>query len=254
MPAINIKDVLLHYQKNGFLLKDPEVVKSGKEATVYKVWLRGERPMAIKLYKDHTTRAFQNNQAYIEGRYFRNPSIRRHVKNRTSTGKRVIHEVWVRREYYLLEKLFKKGAAVPKVYSRSPDSILMDFIGDDAAAPRLIDVELTSKQAKQTLEKVLTSIELFLQVGIVHGDLSAYNILWQHQEPWIIDFPQALDIRQNPNKAALLKRDIDNVLSYIMKFTEVKVEDVYQRFSQDLAGDSQNETELRSQNLEDELK
>jgi RIO kinase 1 len=97
----------------------------------------------------------------------------------------------------------------------------MEFVGENLrAAPRLVDVKLSKEEADEVQKRVLNNINIFLEFGIVHGDLSEYNILWWKQEIYIIDFPQAIDIRNNPQKDMLIRRDIDNVLDFLKEKPE----------------------------------
>lgn len=196
---INLERILNDYEKKNYHLRNPAEVKSGKEATVFLVFFQG-KPLALKVYIDPEVRSFQNNLTYVEGKYFRSPSERKAVLKKNKAGKRLLHKGWIRREFYLLQKLYNEGVNVPKVYEWTDESILMESIGDEEIAPRLIDVELTESQAKVAFEKIIQDIKIMLNLGIVHSDLSAYNILWWKDQPWIIDLPQAIDIRQHPNK------------------------------------------------------
>jgi RIO kinase 1 len=143
----------------------------------------------------------------------------------------MLHKNWVRREFFLLEKVAKLGATVPKVYDWTPESILMEFIGDEYVAPRLVDIQLDKTASKPALESILHDVERLLECGVVHGDLSAYNVLWWQDKPWIIDLPQAIDIRRNPYKDELLKRDLDNVMHYFLGRCEFSQKDIYKRFN-----------------------
>src|SRR6266498_373438 len=107
----------------------------------------------------------------------------------------------------------------------------MAFIGEKEIAPRLVDAELTEKQAREAFEQVLKDIQILLDCGVVHSDLSSYNILWWRQKPIIIDSPQAVDIRQNPNKNELLKRDLDNIINYFEKYFKINKERIYKKFN-----------------------
>jgi RIO kinase 1 len=225
----DIQEILKTYANKGFNLYNPREVKSGKEATVYLVFLKN-RSLALKVYKNHKTRAFQKNIDYIEGNFYRNPFERRMIKNNTKIGKDLVQRNWVRREYYLLNKLHRAGATVPEPLAWTPESILMEFIGDDLIAPRLSDTLLSPQQAKIAFTAIIKDIHLFLESGIVHGDLSAYNILWWQQKPIIIDLPQSIDIRSNPNKEMLLKRDLVNVMNYFKSYFEIDEESIYQQF------------------------
>lgn len=226
---INLERILKDYENKHYHLQNPKEVKSGKEATVFVVFFE-DNPLSLKVYIDPEVRSFKNNQTYLEGKYFRSPSERKAVLKQNRAGKRMLHTGWIRREFSLLQKLYEKGASVPKAYEWSNESILMEFIGDEYVAPRLMDVELTEEQAKKAFEVIIKDIELMLECGIVHSDLSPYNILWWKDKPWIIDLPQAIDIRQNPNKNELLKRDLDNVISYFSQYFDINPEVIYRKF------------------------
>lgn len=226
---INLEKILKDYERKNYILKNPRQIRQGKEATVFVVTFE-EKNLALKVYVSPKFRAFQNGQIYTEGKYYRKPSERRAVEKGNRFSKTMRHKNWIRREFFLLNKVAKLGAIVPKVYDWTPDSILMEFIGDDQVAPRLIDIELDKTFAYNALESILKNVELLLECGVVHGDLSAYNILWWQGKPWIIDLPQAVDIRRNPHKDELLKRDLDNVMHYFLGKFEFSQEDIYKRF------------------------
>ncbi len=225
-----MESLLGEYRLKGYDLQYLRAIKSGKEATVHAVAL-GTKTFALKVYVDPGVRAFQDTRVYFEGRYFRKPSVRKAVRKRSAFGKRFLHGAWVRREFFLLSKLARAGADIPEVYDWTPTSVLMDFIGEPfAPAPRLIDVRLQADQAQAVLETLLRNVALFLDAGIVHGDLSAYNVLWWNQQPFIIDFPQAIDVRSNPHRRELLRRDITNLLAYFRKLSAVDMDEIYSRF------------------------
>lgn len=226
---LKIDQILKDYANKNFFLKDPRELKSGKEAVVFQVFFKGKK-LALKVYKPREDRAFQNDIIYVEGKYFRNPTERKAVLKRTKSGKSVIHKYWVRREFFLLNKVKKLGATVPEVLSYTKDSILMEFIGDEEIAPRLIDVELTIDEAKKVFNQICADLKIFLDCGIIHSDLSAYNILWWEEKAFIIDLPQAIDIRENPNKELLLERDLDNLIKYFSKYFEINKEKVKSDF------------------------
>lgn len=218
------------YQKKGTGLKIIRKIKTGKEAEIYLAAVDG-KSYALKVYKNPDFRSFQDNLDYTVGKYYRKPSIRKAVRKRTKFGKRFLHKAWVRREAYLLNELKEMGANVPEVVDHTSNSILMELIGEGGdLAPRLIDIDLPKPEAQKAFETVLKHIKLFLECGIIHGDLSAYNILWWNNQPYIIDLPQALDIRSNPNKERVLRRDIDNVIGYFKKYFDISSEKVCRRF------------------------
>lgn len=229
---INLGKILKDYEKKNYILQNPKQLRQGKEATVFVVSSQG-KPLALKVYIDPKFRAFQNDQAYTEGKFYRKLSERRAVARGNKFAKSLLHKNWVRREFFLLEKVAKLGAIVPKVYDWTPESILMEFIGDDYVAPRLVDIQLDNTTSKPVLNSILQDVEQLLECGVVHGDLSAYNILWWKNKPWIIDLPQAIDIRRNPHKEKLLKRDLDNVMHYFFGRCEFSREEIYKRFGLD---------------------
>ena len=226
----SLENVLHDYENKGFVIKDFKEVKSGKEAVAYLVSVEDKKYL-LKVYKDLNQRSFQDNQEYIAGKYFRKLSIRKAVSKRNAFAKKYLHKAWVRREFYLLQKLNELGADVPKPIEYTHESVLMEFFGDNGyLAPRLVDVDLTEKTASELFDRLLNDVKLFIIAGVVHGDLSPYNILYWHGKPVIIDFPQAVDIRDNPNKDELLKRDLDNLVNYFQKFIKIDKEKVYGDF------------------------
>lgn len=229
MNISELPEIVEKYNRKGYKLFNIGQLKSGKEAVIYAAGTDVGK-VALKIYKDPALRRFQKDHEYLEGKYYRNSSVRRAVTNRTKMGRDLLFRTWVRREYYMLNKLGRKQANVPKVYGWFENSVLMEFIGEDISAPQLLDVTLSREQAKKALEIILKNVELFLECGIVHSDLSEYNILWWKEQPYIIDFPQAIDIRNNPNKDAFLKRDLDNVIDYFGKFIKINKTAIYKKF------------------------
>ncbi len=193
-------------------------IKSGKEAVVYKVLFDGELA-AMKVYKDPEHRTFTHVGAYLAGKYYKHASERKAVAKNNRFGRKLKHSNWVKREFFLLQSLFKVGARIPKPIALLDTAIVMQLLGDqDTVAQRLSDVELSDTDARAAYEKILATIQLFWEQGIVHGDLSAYNVLWWHAEPYIIDFPQAIDIRRHPEPEQLLERDRNNIARYFSKY------------------------------------
>lgn len=186
-------------------------LKSGKEADVWLVRITGSL-FALKIYASNglSTRA-----KYTQGQWISQPSLRKAVRQKTKVGKDLQQRLWTKREFYLLKKLHEEGAIVPEVFAHTDNTILMQYLGnEEMAAPRLINIELDSSTKKAAQSKIEESIKLFLKNGIVHADLSAYNILWWNGLPWVIDFPQAADIRHNPSWRELYERDLKNIRTY----------------------------------------
>jgi RIO kinase 1 len=115
--------------------------------------------------------------------------------------------------------LHAAGADVPTPLAHSEGGILLEFVGDeDVAAPVLKEVTLSTPEAEALFERLLDNVQLWLACNIVHGDLSAYNVLYQAGDPVVIDFPQACDPRFNTNAFRLLLRDIENLARYFERF------------------------------------
>lgn len=200
-------------------------IKSGKEAEVFLCGVPDGKLFALKVYKDPEQRTFRKTDMYTSGRHVKNRSEARAMTGWNIAGKRIAHDKWIRREYYMLEKLSSLGCAIPKVYANRKDTILMEYIGwQDAPPARLSDVVLSVDQAQKTFELILENIHLFFQSGIVHGDLSEYNILYWNNTPYIIDFPQSIDIRSNPYTREFLVRDVQNVCKYFEKYFPIDIE------------------------------
>jgi RIO kinase 1 len=204
-------DILAEWQKKYADLVIIDKLKSGKEADVWLVRTGGELK-ALKVYAENTLRS---RQAYTEGQWISSPSLRKAIKQKTKIGKDLQQRLWTKREYYLLKKLRDAGVNTPAVFAYTDNAILMEYLGDaNQAAPRLIDIKLDAETAKQAQEELERSVQILLENGVVHADLSPYNILWWKDRPWIIDLPQATDIRHNPNWQEFYKRDVENIKRY----------------------------------------
>jgi RIO kinase 1 len=197
-------------------------VKSGKEATLF--CCRGARRahaelVAVKVYKPQRFRSFRNDSVYREGRVILNQRSARAAAKRTRFGREVQSSLWTNSEYETLRVLHRAGSRVPKPIARSDGALAMEWIGDDAGpAPQLKDADLTADEARVLFEQVVADIELWLACNVVHGDLSAYNLLVSEQGVVAIDFPQACDPRFNTNAASLLARDLQNVCRHFARY------------------------------------
>ena len=196
-------------------------IKSGKEATVYRVMLDSQL-MAMKVYKNPEERSFKNTGSYLLGKYYKKPSERRAVAKNNSFAKKLIHKNWVKREFFMLEKLFNNGAMIPKPILQVENAIFMELLGDEhTVAPRLCDIRLSNEEAKRAQDLILKNIELFWNSGIVHADLSEYNILWWKNNPYIIDFPQSVDVRTHPNSKEIFNRDLKTIMKYFSRYGQM---------------------------------
>lgn len=194
-------------------------LKSGKEAAVYVVISEGEIRCA-KVYKEADKRGFHKQAQYQEGRKVRNSRQARAMNKHTKFGRRQQEEVWQNAEVDALYRLAAAGVRVPRPYNFVGGVLLMELVtdGQGNAAPRLNDLELSQEEALKYHGLLIREVVRMLCAGIVHGDLSEYNILMDADGPVIIDLPQAVDAAANNNAAGMLERDVDNLAAYFGRF------------------------------------
>lgn len=192
---------------------------SGKEATVYIVRC-GDAIRCAKVYKDAKQRSFRNNALYQEGRKVKNSRQARAMEKGSRYGRQMQEEVWQSAEVDALYRLAAAGVRVPQPHLCFEGVLLMDLVidGDGDPAPRLNDVELSAEQALDFHAMLINQVVRMLCAGVIHGDLSEYNILVGADGPVIIDLPQAIDAAGNSNAAELLERDVNNLRSYFSAF------------------------------------
>jgi len=194
-------------------------LKSGKEAAVYVVLSEGEIRCA-KVYKDVNKRGFHKQAQYQEGRKVRNSRQARAMEKSSRFGRQQQEEVWQNAEVDALYRLAAAGVRVPQPYNFVEGVLLMELVTDEHgnAAPRLNDLELSREQALEYHGLLIKEVVRMLCAGLVHGDLSEYNILVDGNGPVIIDLPQAVDAAANNNAARILERDVDNLADYFGRF------------------------------------
>lgn len=204
-------------------------VKGGKEANVYCCRCHpdsGHDLLAAKVYRPSQFRAMKNDGLYRlgrdevtgEGKVIRDNRARRAMAKRTKVGQQMRSMSWIHHEYGALKQLYDAGCDVPEPVAINERAIMMAYCGDDArAAPTLHEVRLGVSEAVRLYKRIEQNLEVMLQCGRVHGDLSAYNILYDDGEPVIIDLPQTVDPLKHPDAYALLQRDVDRVCSYFRK-------------------------------------
>ena len=203
-------------------------VKGGKEANVYRCEAHprlGAGYLAAKVYRPRKFRNLANDKMYREGRAVLTSDgrpvkatdhrIKRAIGKKTPFGVQVGHTSWLMYEYTTLERLHRDGGAVPNPVAANENTILMDYLGDARrAAPSLHEVRLRTSEARSLFREVLRNVELLLQHGLVHGDLSAYNILYWMGQITLIDFPQVTPVHGNTHAHAILRRDVQRVCDY----------------------------------------
>lgn len=194
-------------------------LKSGKEAAVYVVSLDGDI-LCAKVYKDVEQRSFQQQSVYQEGRKVRNSRQARAMQKGSRFGQQQQEAVWQNAEVDALYQLAAAGVRVPKPYNFIEGVLLMELITDanGSAAPRLNDLVLDHEQALTYHAMLIKEVVRMLCAGIVHGDLSEFNILLDANGPVIIDLPQAVNASANNNAAAMLERDVANLARYFGQF------------------------------------
>lgn len=194
-------------------------LKSGKEATVYVVRC-GEEIRCAKVYKLTEERSFRQSIKYTEGRKVKNSRRARAMDKGSRFGRKEQGEAWQNAEAEALRRLARAGVRVPHPYNFLDGVLLMEMVADENgnAAPRLNDITLEPAQAREYHRTLIKEVVRMLCAGIVHGDLSEYNVLASHDGPVIIDLPQAVDAAGNNSAEAMLERDVDNLTSYFGRF------------------------------------
>lgn len=194
-------------------------LKSGKEADVYTV-LCGEEIRCAKVYKEATQRSFKQAVQYQEGRKVRNSRNARAMQKGSKFGRKQQEESWQTAEVDALFRLANAVVRVPQPYICLDGVLLMELItdGDGVVAPRLSDVILTEEEAVADFETMIRNIVRMLCAGIVHGDLSEFNVLMDAEGPVIIDLPQAVDAAANNHAESMFERDVNNMTEYYSRF------------------------------------
>ena len=194
-------------------------LKSGKEASVYVVRAGGEIRCA-KVYKEANQRSFRQAAQYTEGRKVRNSRQARAMEKGSRYGRKEQEDAWQNSEVNALYRLAAAGVRVPKPHCFVDGVLLMELVTDAAgnAAPRLNDLELVDVDARRYHAMLINQVVRMLCAGVIHGDLSEYNVLVDAQGPVIIDLPQAVDAAGNNNAARMLERDVDNLTVYFGRF------------------------------------
>jgi len=192
---------------------------SGKEAMVFVVRC-GDETRCAKVYKEATHRSFRQAVDYTENRKVKNSRQARAMAKGTRFGKEAQEAAWQSAEVDALYRLAAAGVRVPRPYNFHDGVLLMELVADEhgAAAPRLNDVELTPEQARAHHATLITEVVRMLCAGVVHGDLSEFNILLGADGPVIIDLPQAVDAAGNNHAQRMLLRDVANLRGFFGRF------------------------------------
>jgi RIO kinase 1 len=213
-----------HFLDEGLIQKVLRPIKSGKEASVHLCRsdpsITGEELVALKVYHPLDRRDFRDESIYRDGEWIKERRIRAALEKHTRFGRELQGGMWVHREWESLRALSAVGVPVPRPIESTGDAILMTYIGDEeSAAPQLKDYRSDDRpEADLLLDQLLRAIERMLFHDVIHGDLSAYNVLVWGGEITVIDFPQAVDPRKNRFAASLLERDVRRICQPFERF------------------------------------
>lgn len=194
-------------------------LKSGKEASVYVV-RRGDEVLCAKVYKDKEQRSFQSRVQYQEGRKTRGSRQARAMNKATRFGREEMEAAWKTAEADALYLLDEAGVRVPRPQGYFHGVLLMELVTDATghSAPRLGEVELTAAEARDCHASLIGDVVRMLCLGMIHGDLSEYNVLLSDDGPVIIDLPQVVSASGNNAARALLLRDVHNIRDSLARF------------------------------------
>ena len=194
-------------------------LKSGKEATVYTV-RSGTQIRCAKVYRDMAQRSFQKRAQYQEGRKVRGSRQARAMSKSTRFGRREQEAAWKNAEVDALYRLVAAGVRVPRPYGYFNDVLVMELVtdADGNPAPRLGEVDLSPEIAREYHGFLIRQIVLMLSIGLIHGDLSEFNVLVAPDGPVIIDLPQVVNAAGNNGALAMLERDVNNLRATLGRF------------------------------------
>jgi len=194
-------------------------LKSGKEATVYVVRL-GSQMRCAKVYRNMAQRSFQKRAQYQEGRKVRGSRQARAVSKSTRFGRKEQEAAWKNAEVDALYQLVAAGVRVPKPHGYFDGVLIMELVTDatGSPAPRLGEVELSGETAREYHRILIRQVVRMLCIGLIHGDLSEFNVLVTADGPVIIDLPQAVNAAGNNAALAMLERDVNNLRTTLGRF------------------------------------
>lgn len=203
---------LIPLMEQGLLQEVIRPLRSGKEAQIYLVRV-GDEERVAKVYKESTNRSFKHRSQYTEGRTVRNSRDQRAMRKQSNYGKKRDESEWRSTEADIIFRLHSADVKVPEPFDFVENVLIMALVRDEHGkpAPRLADINPSPAEAKVIFEALLADTVRMLCAGVVHGDLSEFNVLMSGDGPVIIDFPQAVDPAKNRNAKTLLMRDIANI-------------------------------------------
>lgn len=204
--------------KMGFLDELISGIKTGKEAAVF-LGKNSEALVAVKMYTDLRVRSFKRDASYREGRFIGDSRIEKAIEQGSHKGLNAHQILWVQEEFRQMQYLYEYGVRVPKAIAVNGIALIMEFIGDENGnpAPRISDLKMEKDEAEEAFRQSVQNLRLIVRSGRVHGDYSTFNILWHNEEAVVIDFPQVIEFKNNPNANAFLERDVRSLCKSFIK-------------------------------------
>ncbi len=196
----------------GFLDELLAGIKTGKEASVF-LGKNSNGFVAVKVYTDLQVRSFRHDETYREGRFIGDSRIQKAIEQGSQAGLNAHQILWVQEEFRQMQQLRQHGVRVPNAIAVSGIALVMEFIGDENGipAPRISDLKMEWDEAQEAFRQSVNNLKLIVKSGRVHGDYSTFNILWHNETAVVIDFPQVIEFKNNPNAAAFLVRDVESL-------------------------------------------
>lgn len=193
-------------------------IKTGKEASVF-LGRNSKGLVAVKIYTDIRVRSFKNDAAYRQGRFVRDARLKKAIDHRSHKGLDAHQALWAQEEFAQMRHLQQHGVRVPAAVAVNGLALVMEFIGDENGepAPRISDLRLEKAEAEEAFKQSVQNLRRIVAAGRVHGDYSAFNILWHKGEAVVIDFPQVMDLNANPNAKTFLERDVRSLCGSFQK-------------------------------------
>lgn len=212
-------DQLEHLIDVGAIQRVVRPLMAGKEAEVFLVVHDGVLQVA-KVYKEATARSFKHRAQYTEGRKVRSSRSQRAMSKRSKFGRKEEETAWRTTEVDMLFRAWDAGVRVPQPLMFQDSVLIMELIRDEHGepAPRLVDMDFTPAEARKCFLYLVNQTQRMLCAGIVHGDLSDFNVLMGFDGPAVIDFPQAVDPANNNNAQELLVRDVRNLSQFLGRY------------------------------------
>ena len=204
--------------KMGFLDELISGIKTGKEASVF-LGKNSEGFVAVKVYTDLRVRSFRRDTLYREGRFIGDSRIEKAIKQGSEQGLDAHQILWVQEEFRQMKHLYGHGVNVPKAIAVNGLALVMEFIGDEngSPAPRISDLKMEKDEADEAFRQSVQNLKRIVESGRVHGDYSTFNILWHNERTVVIDFPQVMEFKHNPNANTFLERDVHSLCKSFMK-------------------------------------